>query len=108
MMRCQITGNLCGTDTWKVGSPCSCGPCRTYIEALTGPALVERLRRKALYGIGSGEFYNDILVEAADRIEALEAALREAWNALDTNQLDRAMGIIRAALSPSGNGEGTT
>jgi hypothetical protein len=70
--------------------------------------LVERLRRKALYGIGSGEFYNGALNEAADRIEALEAAL---WGAREyINEASRYHGtpspksvlaIINAALPPS-------
>lgn len=78
--------------------------------------LVARLRRKALYGIGSGEFYNDILTEAADHIEALEAALREV-----NDRVEKAVTVLREKpgytvkiiaealdlLSPSGNGEGT-
>jgi hypothetical protein len=60
--------------------------------------LVERLRRKAEYGIGSGEFYNDILVEAADRIEALEAE-REKAVAVLREQPGYTVKIIAEALA---------
>lgn len=33
-LRCQITRNPCGTDTWAVGKPCRCGHCRLYCVAL--------------------------------------------------------------------------
>jgi len=60
--------------------------------------LVERLRRKAEYGIGSGEFYNAILVEAADHIEALEAA-REKAAAVLREQPGYTVKIIAEALA---------
>lgn len=25
--RCIVTGNPCGTDTWRIGDPCSCRCC---------------------------------------------------------------------------------
>ena len=28
-LRCQVTGNPCGTDTWPVGEPCICLNCLT-------------------------------------------------------------------------------
>jgi len=31
-LRCEVTGNTCGTDTWKVGCPCICENCRRYIS----------------------------------------------------------------------------
>jgi hypothetical protein len=31
MMRCLVTGNECGTDTWQVGSPCGCRNCILYM-----------------------------------------------------------------------------
>lgn len=31
--RCEVTGNLCGTDTWFVGHPCQCGPCRMFVAS---------------------------------------------------------------------------
>ena len=32
VVRCEVTGNPCGTDTWFVGHPCSCGPCREFVR----------------------------------------------------------------------------
>lgn len=37
--RCEVTGNPVGTDTWEVGHPCQCRPCRVYV--LTLEALEE-------------------------------------------------------------------
>ncbi len=31
-VRCEVTGNPCGTDTWEVNSPCQCSPCRGYAK----------------------------------------------------------------------------
>lgn len=28
-LRCLVTGNPCGTDTWMAGQPCRCAACRT-------------------------------------------------------------------------------
>ena len=30
-LRCVITGNLCGTDTWKDGCPCLCENCKRWL-----------------------------------------------------------------------------
>ena len=58
--------------------------------------LVIRLRHKAELGIP--DFSNSkILDEAADRIEALEAALRQIIEAGDFWEMDS---IARAALAP--------
>ena len=29
-LRCRITGNLVGTDTWMVGAGCNCDACSVY------------------------------------------------------------------------------
>ena len=31
VIRCQITNNPCGTDTWMVGHPCTCEHCTAYL-----------------------------------------------------------------------------
>jgi hypothetical protein len=31
MLRCKVTGNPCGSDTWMVGHPCQCSECQKYI-----------------------------------------------------------------------------
>jgi hypothetical protein len=33
--RCEITSNPCGTDTWFVGHPCQCAPCRALVVSAT-------------------------------------------------------------------------
>jgi hypothetical protein len=30
-LRCNFTGNLCGTDTWPKNRPCVCGHCQEYL-----------------------------------------------------------------------------
>jgi hypothetical protein len=30
-LRCLVTGNPCGTDTWQVGSPCACANCQAWL-----------------------------------------------------------------------------
>lgn len=30
-LRCLITGNSCGTDTWQVGHPCKCSECQAWL-----------------------------------------------------------------------------
>jgi hypothetical protein len=32
LARCEVTGNQCGTDTWREGFPCTCGPCQEYLR----------------------------------------------------------------------------
>lgn len=29
--RCKVTGNVCGTDTWRAGTPCGCAECSAYV-----------------------------------------------------------------------------
>lgn len=31
-LRCVVTKNLCGTDTWMSGKPCPCPNCRLYFD----------------------------------------------------------------------------
>ena len=31
-LRCEVTENLCGTDTWEVGHPCQCECCQEYLR----------------------------------------------------------------------------
>jgi hypothetical protein len=34
VLKCEITGNPCGTDTWEVNHPCTCKNCTIYLELL--------------------------------------------------------------------------
>ena len=42
-LRCRITGNQCGTDTWMVGHPCQCDNCQAWLRGRAEPAEGERL-----------------------------------------------------------------
>jgi hypothetical protein len=39
-LRCRVTKNACGSDTWATGSPCQCLACQTWLgmRALAQPA----------------------------------------------------------------------
>lgn len=41
MLRCLVTTNPCGTDTWAVGHNCQCANCREYVEGLLLPTLAD-------------------------------------------------------------------
>jgi hypothetical protein len=34
LLRCHVTKNLCGTDTWKEGEPCKCAGCQAWLAGL--------------------------------------------------------------------------
>jgi hypothetical protein len=36
VLRCETTGNPCGTDTWAKNYECSCAHCQAYLHP-TGP-----------------------------------------------------------------------
>lgn len=36
VLRCEITRNLCGTDTWAVGKPCQCAACVAWVKYRAG------------------------------------------------------------------------
>lgn len=40
-LRCEVTGNLCGTDTWPEYYVCSCSPCMEWVESISPPRRVE-------------------------------------------------------------------
>jgi hypothetical protein len=33
--RCEVTKNMCGTDTWMTGRPCQCAPCKSWLSDYT-------------------------------------------------------------------------
>lgn len=47
-VRCLVTGNMCGTDTWAEGHPCQCSTCQEYLRKADGPfnTLHERQARR--------------------------------------------------------------
>ncbi len=32
VLRCEITGNPCGTDTWEINYTCPCKNCQQYLK----------------------------------------------------------------------------
>ena len=34
VLRCEITGNPCGTDTWEINYSCQCKNCQLYLKDL--------------------------------------------------------------------------
>jgi len=34
ILRCEITSNPCGTDTWEINHPCECKNCQEYLRGL--------------------------------------------------------------------------
>lgn len=33
-LRCLVTGNICGTDTWAAGHDCACENCKRWLQCL--------------------------------------------------------------------------
>lgn len=31
-LRCEVTGNICGTGAWMTGGGCKCGQCEKYLQ----------------------------------------------------------------------------
>lgn len=48
VLRCAVTGNPCGTDTWSKGVECQCAHCQAWLHPITGPfaEIVTAARRK--------------------------------------------------------------
>lgn len=46
--RCERTGNPCGTDTWRVGHDCRCGPCQGWLKSRLKPQDLSSTIREAL------------------------------------------------------------
>lgn len=36
-LRCEVTGNLCGTDTWEISYECPCQPCQQWLRLPRDP-----------------------------------------------------------------------
>lgn len=43
ILRCEITKNPCGTDTWELTTPCPCSQCSIWIKQAFGDASASRL-----------------------------------------------------------------
>lgn len=44
ILRCEITGNPCGTDTWEINHPCKCKNCQEYLKGLEFLAAPDELK----------------------------------------------------------------
>jgi len=45
MLRCLITNNPCGTDTWEINTPCRCENCQQYLNDIRHEEVSNFLKR---------------------------------------------------------------
>lgn len=86
-LRCEITGNPCGTDTWQKHRPCKCDACQRYLcESLTEAQKREREARAEL-----DKCYEDIagMGDLAERAEKAEQARDDALQEVERLKRDR-------------------
>lgn len=48
--RCEVTKNMCGTDTWAEGYACTCAPCQHYLAATAATKVVTPFTPMKLQG----------------------------------------------------------
>lgn len=51
-LRCTVTKNPCGSDTWRLGHACQCTPCRQWVAAFEEGMASAALRANAVAGGG--------------------------------------------------------
>lgn len=87
LLRCLITKNVCGTDTWTVGHPCQCENCQRWLrlQAPPGASAMERAEEIISTFILEGRFITQGMPSDENRqgmiakiARALEQAAREA------------------------------
>ncbi len=91
-LRCHVTGNPVGTDTWTVGQPCACPNCKLYIASSASGGEASAAR-EALVHIANRDF--------GPRPAYIRTA-EEGW----LWALCRAEDIARAALAEIGRMRG--
>lgn len=63
VLRCERSGNPCGTDTWRVGSTCQCAPCRTWVA-------LETYRERLAEAEKERDFFREVAANAQARADA--------------------------------------
>ncbi len=100
-VRCKVTNNPCGTDTWVIGRPCKCSHCQAWVA---GHAAAEyNLTRSAPSASGEGCIYckgelrdGAVVVDEVDMRGVCKPCVEK---------LARWHGIIPKASAASGEGE---
>ena len=73
--RCELSGNVCGTDTWSFGKSCPCAPCQRWLQF--------------------GNLFRN-LVDSEHRAETAETA-RDSWHAKALETLAQMADVERRA-----------
>jgi hypothetical protein len=90
MLKCKITGNECGTDTWTVGQSCPCESCQIYLMtpedrlqeiSTIGQELEQDAKKWHLVGLGG------ILTECG--LDIQEQTTPTFLYSLDAGPIDR-------------------
>jgi len=68
---CEVTGNLCGTDTWKKGHPCHCPQCAAWLDEMLAKTTLRLAEVEGRRGA------RDLQVETATRLQLIAEA--EQW-----------------------------
>lgn len=125
--RCEVTRNLCGSDTWATGHPCQCAACKQWLARAAAPEAApaqpveggerERLGREAYYAAQHegyirthsweelGPSARDPWCAAAEHIYTLGRASRDAEVAGLQAERDAAIGETQTSEAfNSGNG----
>lgn len=90
--RCEVTGNLCGTDTWEARTPCKCRQCQTWLmeemtRLQTAVSEAQRSEKNAIKRM------DEIGVEAATLKQERDAA-REQLRECSTCEGDGVMSAV--------------
>ena len=90
LLRCAITTNPCGTDTWAKGSPCLCPACTAYVTIRAQAERIELLEDQiaslARLCIEDAAARIRAQAERIDACERAEAAERERDHAIRNEQ----------------------
>ena len=75
VLRCELSTNPCGTDTWEINSPCKCSNCQAWLR-------MKRDEESAKVTIAAFnlyeppfKFFNGYIFDASDRIVADQGAI---------------------------------
>lgn len=119
MRHCEVTGNLCGTDTRLEGHPCGCGECVAWVSERTAPTPEEawltvlsdgsvvdcklnttEAEWSAGHYSGKPIHYRrgDVLSERERRLAETAKRLLDALNDFGIDDVDAERAALRAAL----------
>ena len=64
-LRCLITENPCGTDTWKVGYSCQCINCQKWLQS---EKRIELIKKKITSGLTLTEAHELAILETLNLV----------------------------------------